>query len=182
MIYGYLLPELCKSKRQVCVGLNCRLVSPHRSPAKGSPPLLWLLQLCHGAEWTFPGPEASATPYRQPLAPWPKVWNVGETIHCYQSCIQSQSCSFFLSLIFVLLQNAGGGECRWVGQTERRYWGISAGAQERAGQTGWRTSSTVLQVSSVLISPNWSMKQTYLICLLLYCGSTLVIAIFSFSF
>lgn len=67
----------------------------------------------------------------------------------------------FLSFIFVLLQNAWGGEGRWVGQTERRYWGISAGAQERAGQTGWRTSSTVLQVSSVLISPNWSMKQTY---------------------
>lgn len=76
--------------------------------------------------------------------------------------LHSESILFiFLLLIFVLLQNAGGGESRWVGQTERRYWGISAGAQERAGQTGGRTSSTVLQVSSVLISPNWSMKQTY---------------------
>lgn len=45
------------------------ILSPHRSTAKGLPPLLRLLHLRHGAERTHARPDASAAPYRHPPAP-----------------------------------------------------------------------------------------------------------------
>lgn len=45
----------------------------YRSSAKGLPAVLWLLFVCHGAEWTHAKPEASPPSYRHSPAPRPKV-------------------------------------------------------------------------------------------------------------
>lgn len=82
--HGFSLPEPLISVNPSVTfvqGLTHWLVSPHRSPAKGLPALLRLLHLRHGAEWTHPGHEASAAPYRQPPAPRPKVRSLWDTAH-----------------------------------------------------------------------------------------------------
>lgn len=74
---------------QIAAG-RLTILSPHRSTAKGLPPLLRLLHLRHGAEWTHARPEASAAPYRHPPAPRPTVTQKANSLSQAGVCKKTQ--------------------------------------------------------------------------------------------